>query len=137
MREEVSFSRRKLGRGTAETEKQLIYRLGLQDYLDCNPRDLSTGQRQRVALASILLSKPKILLLDEPTRGMDYNLKAELGEILKEFVQTGVTILLVSHDSEFIAEYADEVVNVTRKIVLRFNRGMLTDQFIIPGQSLV
>ena len=109
VREEISFSRRKLGRGTAETEKQLIYRLGLQDYLDCNPRDLSTGQRQRVALASILLSKPKILLLDEPTRGMDYNLKAELGEILKEFVQTGVTILLVSHDSEFIAEYADEV----------------------------
>jgi len=110
VREEISFSRHKLGRGTAETEKQLIQRLELQEYLECNPRDLSTGQRQRVALASILLSKPEILLLDEPTRGMDYNLKAKLGEILKEFVQTGVTILLVSHDSEFIAEYADEVV---------------------------
>ncbi|MDD3852876.1 MAG: ATP-binding cassette domain-containing protein [Syntrophomonadaceae bacterium] len=109
VREEISFSRRKLGRGEAETEEQLIHRLGLLEYLECNPRDLSTGQRQRVALASILISQPEILLLDEPTRGMDYNLKAELGEILKGLVQNGVTVLLVSHDNEFIAEYADEV----------------------------
>ena len=136
VREEISFSRRKLGRGTAATEKQLINKLGLQEHMDCNPRDLSTGQRQRVALASILLSKPKILLLDEPTRGMDYNLKAELGEILKEFVQTGVTILLVSHDSEFIAEYADEVALMSDgEIIAQGSTGeMLSGSFYYAPQ---
>ena len=74
-----------------------------------NPRDLSTGQRQRVALASVLVSRPQLLLLDEPTRGLDYVLKRELGNILKELQAEGTAILVVTHDVEFAAEFADEI----------------------------
>ena len=56
-----------------------------------------------------LLLRPKILLLDEPTKGMDAEYKAELGKILKKLQQHGMTIFMISHDVEFVAEYADRV----------------------------
>ena len=87
----------------------ILERLHLSQYAAANPRDLSTGQRQRVALASVLVSRPQLLLLDEPTRGLDYVLKRELGNILKELQAEGTAILVVTHDVEFAAEFADEI----------------------------
>ena len=79
----------------------------IKDLLDRNPMDLSGGERQRAALAKVLLKKPQILLLDEPTKGMDSGFKDELAKILKNLAKSGVTIILVSHDIEFCAKYAD------------------------------
>lgn len=79
----------------------------LEDLLDRHPYDLSGGEQQRLALAKILLLRPKILLLDEPTKGLDDFYKQEFGQILKELNEQGVTIIMVSHDVEFVAEYAD------------------------------
>ena len=77
--------------------------------LQQHPYDLSGGEQQRVALAKVLLTKPQILLLDEPTKGIDGFFKETFAEILKALQKQGVTIMLVSHDVEFCAKYADRV----------------------------
>ena len=79
----------------------------LSDLLNTHPYDLSGGEQQRVALAKVLLTKPDILLLDEPTKGLDAHFKKKLANMLKELQRSGVTILMVSHDIEFCAKYAD------------------------------
>lgn len=75
--------------------------------MEQNPYDLSGGEQQRVALTKVLLTKPQILLLDEPTKGMDPFMKEKLGILIQELIQNGLTILIISHDIEFCAKYAD------------------------------
>ena len=79
----------------------------LEAYRKVNPYDLSGGQQQKLALSKVLLLKPDILLLDEPTKGLDAQFKEQLGERLTKLVKNdNVTIIMVSHDIEFCAEYA-------------------------------
>ena len=73
---------------------------------DTHPYDLSGGEAQSVALAKILASKPKLLLLDEPTKGLDADAKYRIAESLKELTASGVTVVAVTHDCEFAAEHA-------------------------------
>jgi energy-coupling factor transport system ATP-binding protein len=75
-----------------------------------HPRDLSEGQRLELALAVILSGSPEVLLLDEPTRGLDYGAKKRLGEMLTGLAAQGTTVLLATHDVELAAEVADRVV---------------------------
>ena len=75
--------------------------------LDFHPYDLSGGEQQRTALAKVLLQNPQILLLDEPTKGMDAQFKECFADILADLKESGVTVVLVSHDIEFCAAYAD------------------------------
>ena len=77
--------------------------------LDSHPYDLSGGEQQRTALAKVLLTDPKVLLLDEPTKGMDNYFKERFSRILHDLKERGVSILMVSHDVEFCARYADRV----------------------------
>ncbi len=79
----------------------------LTGLLDRHPYDLSGGEQQRAALAQVLLRKPQVLLLDEPTKGLDGNFTETLAEILKELTSQGVCVILVSHDVEFCAAYGD------------------------------
>ena len=79
----------------------------LEGLLNRHPYDLSGGEQQRLALGKMLLLRPKILLMDEPTKGMDAEYKEELGSILKKLQSHGMTIFMISHDVEFVAEYAD------------------------------
>lgn len=79
----------------------------IQHLRKSNPYDLSGGEQQRLALGKILLLKPEILLLDEPTKGLDPFFKRTLAGILRKLTVSGVTIFMVSHDIEFCAEYAD------------------------------
>ena len=81
----------------------------LEGLLDRHPYDLSGGEQQRLALAKVLLLRPRILLMDEPTKGMDAEYKEEIGRILNKLKQHGLTIFMISHDVEFVAEYADRV----------------------------
>lgn len=78
----------------------------LEGLLDRHPYDLSGGEQQRLALAKVLLPQPDILLLDEPTKGLDGGFKRELAGILTRLLDRGVTVLMVSHDVEFCAQYA-------------------------------
>ncbi len=96
---------------TSNAEKeQKIYEISrlcnISHLLDRHPYDLSGGEQQRTALAKILLLSPEILLLDEPTKGMDSEFKKEFAQIIKSLTNRGVTVVTVSHDIEFCAEHA-------------------------------
>lgn len=82
---------------------------GIERILDAHPRDLSGGEQQRVALAKVLLTEPRLLLLDEPTKGIDAFFKHELAILLHHLTERDVSIIMVSHDIEFCARYADFV----------------------------
>ena len=81
----------------------------IEKLLDSHPYDLSGGEQQRAALAKVLLTQPKLLLLDEPTKGIDSFFKETFAKILKQLQSKGITIVMVSHDVEFCAKYADMV----------------------------
>ena len=90
-----------------ERIEALAQLLGIGHLLDKHPYDLSGGEQQKAALVKVLLLEPKILLLDEPTKGIDAYSKHTLGGILQSLKARGVTIVLVTHDVEFAAENAD------------------------------
>lgn len=77
--------------------------------MDSHPYDLSGGEQQKLAFDLALRSNPKLLLLDEPTKGLDARSKQELGEFLAKLKERGVTILIVTHDLEFAAEYGSRI----------------------------
>ena len=91
----------------SERLAQVVSLCKLAELLDRHPYDLSGGEQQRAALAKILLLNPDILLLDEPTKGLDAEFKQVFGQILRTLQASGVAILMVSHDIEFCAKYAD------------------------------
>lgn len=91
-----------------DTYLQSIIRLcDLSELLYMHPYDLSGGEQQRAALAKVLLKKPRILLLDEPTKGLDAHFKKKLAGILLNLKLRGISIIMVSHDIEFCAQYSD------------------------------
>ena len=81
----------------------------IENLLGSHPYDLSGGEQQRAALAKVLLTNPRLLLLDEPTKGIDSFFKEKLANILCKLKEQGITIVMVSHDVEFCAKYADAV----------------------------
>lgn len=82
--------------------------LGVGGLLDRHPYDLSGGEQQKAALARVLMQKPRILLLDEPTKGLDAQAKIELAELLSKLLERGVCIIASTHDIDFAAEHADK-----------------------------
>lgn len=91
---------------TAKIQK-VVEETEIGHLLRMHPYDLSGGEQQRAALAKILLLEPEILLLDEPTKGLDGFYKSKLARIFRRLQDQGITILMVSHDIEFCASYAD------------------------------
>lgn len=91
----------------------------LEPLLTAHPYDLSGGEQQRAALAKVLLTAPAVLLLDEPTKGLDAHFKKKLAAILARLKAQGTAILMVSHDVEFCARYAD-------RCALFFDGGIVT-----------
>jgi energy-coupling factor transport system ATP-binding protein len=98
------------GTGRAGECRKLLDRLvpGVPD--EAHPRDLSEGQRLALAVAVVLVASPPVLLLDEPTRGLDYPAKAELADVLRRLAAQGHAVMVATHDVEFAAEAADAVV---------------------------
>ena len=92
--------------GTPAQAQAMAQSMGITDLLSRHPYDLSGGELQKAALAKVLLLQPKILLLDEPTKGLDAFYKEQLAQLLLRFQAEGGTILMVSHDVEFSARFA-------------------------------
>ncbi|MBQ3022495.1 MAG: ATP-binding cassette domain-containing protein [Clostridia bacterium] len=96
-----------LSKGEEKRFDEVVQLCELKHLLSHHPYDLSGGEMQRAALAKVLLRNPDILLLDEPTKGMDARFKKKLAKILESLKTSGATIIMVSHDIEFCAKYAD------------------------------
>ncbi len=118
--EEVKFTMDNYGLKDENIIEQVLKELEIYEFKDKNPRDLSGGQRQRVAIASILVLKPEIIILDEPTRGLESELKLKLGEILKRFNLQGTSIILVTHDIDFVSSFCN-------RYALMFNGKIVAD----------
>ncbi|MGN1107846.1 MAG: ABC transporter ATP-binding protein [Oscillospiraceae bacterium] len=98
------FTRESVGE---EAPAEYLARFGLSGLADRDPLDLSGGERQRLALAKLLSGKPDVLLLDEPTKGMDAAAKREFAAMLRELAAEGISTLLVTHDTGLAEECAD------------------------------
>ncbi|MGQ9825317.1 MAG: energy-coupling factor ABC transporter ATP-binding protein, partial [Desulfotomaculales bacterium] len=121
--DELFFTLKNFGLPDDGVVDELLETLRLSCYRRANPRDLSSGERLRVALASVLVTRPRLILLDEPTRGIDCRLKEELGGILRAQAKRGAAVLLVTHDVEFAAEYASRIIMMfAGRVVIDGNR---------------
>ncbi|MGC8786309.1 MAG: ABC transporter ATP-binding protein [Anaerolineae bacterium] len=109
VRQELEFTRRAHALSLAEVQSWL-QKLGLTQLAELYPRELSVGQRQRVAIAAILVAEPPTLLLDEPTRGLDPIEKQVLADFLRAQVEEGRTVIVATHDVELAAACAHRVV---------------------------
>lgn len=109
VRAEIAFTRHSHGL-EPDAPAGLLESLALERHAEHYPRDLSVGERQRVALAAILAAEPSIILLDEPTRGVDYAQKQALVRYLQQQRAQGSTVVLCTHDVELVAASVDRVV---------------------------
>ena len=106
VREELGETAPKDPEGAAATER-LVNRLSLGGLLDSHPYDLSGGEQTRLAIAKLLLLSPRVLLLDEPTAGLDPVAKRELSVLLRELAGEGCGMIVATHDLDFAAEISD------------------------------
>lgn len=103
-----------------EAEKkacELLKKVGLEDKKNQYPNSLSGGQKQRVAIARALAMEPKILLFDEPTSALDPEMVGEVLKVMKELAESGLTMLVVTHEMEFAREVSDRVVFMNNGII--------------------
>lgn len=98
--------------------EDIVQMLDVEELLDKNPYDLSGGEKQKVAIGKVLGLKPKVLLLDEITKGLDNHYKNKIGEILKALKKEGITIVMVTHDIEFAAKYSDKCAMLFNKTIV-------------------
>lgn len=90
--------------------KELLKRVGLLDKADVYPGKLSGGQKQRVAIARTLAMEPDIILLDEPTSALDPEMIKEVLDVIKSLADTGITMILVTHEMSFAREVSDRIL---------------------------
>jgi energy-coupling factor transport system ATP-binding protein len=140
--EELSFSLRNFG-----FDEQVIKRrvtnistaLDLDRYIDSSPFVLSGGERKRVALAAILAWDPKHIIMDEPTIGQDYLQKDRLRNFIVQLISQGKTIVIVTHDVEFVAECKPRIVLLSKGTVIADDTAskILTSDELLAKASLV
>ena len=100
----------KLGSKNLELFDEVVDRLNIRRFLNRHPNTLSGGEKQRVAIASALLSDKKVLIFDEPTSGLDYVNMIELSRLIEKIAEQDVVIFIITHDYEFLCQISDEVL---------------------------
>lgn len=109
-----------LGRSKEEAEKVAMKYLkivGMSNYINAKPKQLSGGQKQRVAIARALSMEPDVVLFDEPTSALDPEMVGEVLKIMKELAESGLTMLVVTHEMEFAREVSDRVVFMNNGVI--------------------
>ena len=115
--DEVAFGPRNFGFGEAEIEKrctEVLQAVNLTDMRDSDPFLLSKGERQRLAVASVLALRPRLLILDEPTTGLDHREQRNMMALIQELNRSGIAIVMITHTPWLVAEYARRVVLIRR-----------------------
>jgi len=140
--EEVAFGLKNFGYASNVISRRVNWAfnlLGLTQYRKTSPFMLSGGERKRVALASILAWNPKIVILDEPTIGQDYQQKEKLRQFITQLRTQKKTVVVVTHDVEFVAECNPRVVLMTEGKIVADGRAdkILTDYELVTKASLV
>lgn len=107
--EEVGYTLKNIDEYSSERVNEVLNLMNITHLKDRNPRDLSGGEKQRTAIACTLVANPDILVLDEPTRGMDSIAKDNLGNIIRELASRGKSIVIITHDADFAGDYGDTV----------------------------
>jgi polar amino acid transport system ATP-binding protein len=102
--------------------RELLDRVGLADKADAYPRQLSGGQQQRVAIARALSMRPKLMLFDEPTSALDPELVGEVLDVMRSLADTGITMIVVTHEMGFAREVGDELVFMDGGVIVESGR---------------
>ena len=140
--EEIAFALKNFGFDKATIEKQVTWALNLlslEQYRKTSPFMLSGGERKRVALASVLAWDPEILILDEPTIGQDHEQKEKLRQFILQLQSQGKTIVIVTHDVEFVAECNPRVILMKEGKIVADGEGkeILTNTAALAESSIV
>ena len=140
--EEIAFALKNFGFGDEVIEQRITWALnllGLTQYSKTSPFLLSGGERKRVALASVLAWNPNMLILDEPTIGQDYQQKEKLRQFIVQMQAQGKTVVIVTHDVEFVAESNPRVVLMKEGTVVADGEGkeILTNPEVLAQSSIV
>ncbi len=125
-----------LKRSKEEAEKTALKYLqvvGMGQYINAKPRQLSGGQKQRVAIARALSMEPDVLLFDEPTSALDPEMVGEVLKVMKELAETGLTMLIVTHEMDFAREVSDRVVFMEKGVIVE--EGSPEQLFYHPRQE--
>ena len=142
VRDEVAFALKNFGFGEEVVNKRverILRVLDLSEHADTSPFLLSGGERKRVALASVLVWDPKHVVLDEPTIGQDYLQKERLRNLIMQINNQGKTVVIVTHDVEFVAEAKPRVVLMSKGAIVGDGKAeeILSDRDLIERASLV
>ncbi|MEM2153953.1 MAG: ATP-binding cassette domain-containing protein [Nitrososphaeria archaeon] len=140
--DEIGFGLRNLGYPEGEVVervKSVLEKVDLKKSLTDNPHFMSMGERHRVAIASILVLEPKVLILDEPTTGLDYKRSLELMELIKRINEEGKTIILVTHDVNLVAQFSKRVIILKDGKIIADgdSKKVLSDQFLLAKSNLI
>ncbi len=141
VREEVGFGLKALGEAPATIERRVaeaLHTVGLQGYEERNPFALTKGDRQRVAVASVLATQPRVIILDEPTTGLDYLHQKRMMEMLRDLNQKGHTIIIITHSMGLAAEYAKRTIVMRDGVIVADGetRAIFADEVRLSQASL-
>ncbi len=122
----VAFAVRAVGGSYEDINERVpkvIKMVGLESKMEERPSQLSGGEQQRVSLARALVNNPKILIADEPTANVDYDMSVEIIKILKDIKQRGTTVIVVTHDKSLVELFGGRVIELSHGSIVRDNGG--------------
>jgi len=138
---ELEFGPKNLGSDLNEIEEkiqEIAKHFGITHLLERNPLELSGGEGRLVSIASVLTMNQSILVLDEPTFGQDYRQKKRLGNFLKSLSEKGITVIVVSHDLDFILDFAQRIIVISHGEIIKDEStfDILSDEILLEKSDL-
>ncbi len=138
---ELEFGPKNLGSDPNEIEEKILEiaeHFGITHLLERNPLELSGGEGRLVSIASVLTMNQSILVLDEPTFGQDYRQKKRLGNFLTSLTEKGITVIVVSHDLNFILDFAQRIIVVSHGEIIKDGStfDILSDEALLKKSDL-